>query len=57
MVKRCVKKEKVMPKIKYKNLKINYYYYYYFIFGITFPFTHFFNFAQQELKSYFQIKV
>ena len=54
------KKEKVMPKIKYKNIKINYYYYYYyyyFIFGITFPFTHLFNFAQQELKSYFQIKV
>ena len=51
MVKRCVKKGKI--KIKYKNLKINYY----FIFGITFPFTHLFNFAQQELKSYFQIKV
>ena len=43
-----------MPKIRYKNLKINYYY---FSFGITFPFTHLFNFAQQELKSYFQIKV
>ena len=51
------KKGKSYAKIKYKNLKINYYYYYYFIFGITFPFTLLFNFAQQELKSYFQIKV
>ena len=56
MVKRCVKKEKVMPKIKYKNLK-NLIIIIISFFGITFPFTHLFNFVQQELKSYFQIKV
>ena len=37
------KKEKVIPKIKYKNLKINNNNYYYFIFGITFPFAQLFN--------------